>query len=127
MSDVMAALGRIGLVPVVKIERVEDAAALGAALKRGGLPCAEVTFRTEAAVETIGRLAARGDLLVGAGTVLSPYQVDQAAAAGARFSVSPGFNPKVVHRTLEIGLYSCPGIWYTTRAPLPPACSGRRA
>jgi 2-dehydro-3-deoxyphosphogluconate aldolase/(4S)-4-hydroxy-2-oxoglutarate aldolase len=111
MSDIMAALGGIGLIPVVKIERVEDAAALGAALKRGGLPCAEVTFRTAAAQGAIAMLArAHPDLVVGAGTVLSVEQAQQAQAAGARFIVSPGFSPKVVDWCLQQGLPVLPGV-----------------
>lgn len=111
MADALAALGRIGVVPVVKIDRAEDAVPLGAALVEGGLPCAEITFRTAAAEESIKRLvAAYPDLLVGAGTVLTVDQAARAAAAGARFIVSPGFGARVVDWCLDQGILILPGV-----------------
>lgn len=111
MSDLMAELGRIGLVPVVRIDRVEDAADLGLALKQGGLPCAEITFRTAAAPGAIRSMVAHHpDLIVGAGTVLNVEQAQQALDAGARFIVSPGFSPRVVDWCLERSMPVLPGV-----------------
>ena len=76
----------------------------------GGLPCAEVTFRTDAAAEAIEAMAGLDGLVVGAGTVLTPQQVDRAVDAGARFVVSPGFSAAVVHRCAERGVPAFPGI-----------------
>ena len=83
MSDILERLSAHRLVPVVVLDDAADADALAAALVDGGLPVAEVTFRTAAAAEAIEAMAARGDVLVGAGTVLTPAQVDEAVAAGA--------------------------------------------
>ena len=87
--DVLPALMAARLVPVVVLDDAADADALAGALVAGGLPVAEVTFRTAAAQDSIRAMAARGDILVGAGTVLTVAQVDQAVAAGAKFVVSP--------------------------------------
>jgi 2-dehydro-3-deoxyphosphogluconate aldolase/(4S)-4-hydroxy-2-oxoglutarate aldolase len=103
-------LARLRVIPVVVLERADDASALGAALKAGGLPCAEVTFRTESAAEAIHILAQDPDLLVGAGTVLDPEQVDRALEAGARFIVSPGFSPAVVSYCLKHSVPVYPGV-----------------
>ena len=97
------------LVPVVVIDDARTADSLGAALVAGGLPVAEVTFRTAAGLESLRRLAARGDLLVGAGTVVTAAQVDQAVAAGAEFIVSPGLSRAVVERCQEHGVLPLPG------------------
>ena len=97
------------LVPVVVIDDARTADSLGAALVAGGLPVAEVTFRTAAGLESLRRLAARGDLLVGAGTVVTAAQVDQAVAAGAEFIVSPGLSRAVVERCQEHGVLALPG------------------
>ncbi len=99
----------VRLVPVVVLDDAADAAGLGEALVAGGLPVAEVTFRTAAAPDAIRVLADRGDLLVGAGTVLTPAQVDQAVAAGATFVVSPGLSRAVVERCREHGVLPLPG------------------
>ncbi len=100
-----------GIVPVIKLERAEDARPLGRALVEGGLPIAEVTFRTAAAPEAIRLLRAEfPELLVGAGTVLRPAQADAALAAGAAFAVTPGFNPRVVDHCLARGLPIVPGV-----------------
>ncbi|GMA36596.1 bifunctional 4-hydroxy-2-oxoglutarate aldolase/2-dehydro-3-deoxy-phosphogluconate aldolase [Demequina litorisediminis] len=109
MSDVLAGLGRHRLVPVVVLDSAADASGLADALVAGGLPVAEVTFRTAAAVESIRVMAKRGDMLVGAGTVLTPEQVDQAADAGASYIVSPGFSREVVLRCAERGVLALPG------------------
>jgi 2-dehydro-3-deoxyphosphogluconate aldolase/(4S)-4-hydroxy-2-oxoglutarate aldolase len=100
----------LGIVPVVKIDAAENAVPLAEALCRGGLPCAEITFRTDAAEESIRRIAgAMPNMLVGAGTVLTPEQADKAKAAGAKFVVSPGFNPKVVKHCLQNDIPIFPG------------------
>jgi 2-dehydro-3-deoxyphosphogluconate aldolase/(4S)-4-hydroxy-2-oxoglutarate aldolase len=98
---------RIG--PVVVLERAEDAGPLAEALVAGGLPVAEVTFRTAAAAEAISIMAGRGDMLVGAGTVRTVAQVDQAVDAGASYIVSPGTSGAVVQRALERGVAVLPG------------------
>lgn len=98
------------LVPVIALDDAADAEPLAAALVAGGLPVAEVTFRTTAAAESIRRMAARGDLLIGAGTVLTPQQVDEAQSAGASFLVSPGLNPRVVQHARSVGLPIVPGV-----------------
>jgi 2-dehydro-3-deoxyphosphogluconate aldolase/(4S)-4-hydroxy-2-oxoglutarate aldolase len=113
---VLERLGAAGVVPVVVLEHADDAAALGAALARGGLPCVEVTLRTPAAVTAIERLADDPALLVGAGTVLDPAQVDQAVQAGARFIVSPGLDVAVVRRCRTLGVPVLPGIATPTEA-----------
>lgn len=97
------------LVPVVVLEDAADATPLGDALVAGGIPVAEVTFRTAAAPDAIKALAGRDDLLVGAGTVVSPEQVDRAVGAGARFIVSPGLLPEVVRRAQELDVAIVPG------------------
>lgn len=111
MQEVLDTLGRLGLVPVVKIERAEDAVELARALMAGGLPCAEITFRTAAAEEAIRRIASSlPDIVLGAGTVLSVDQAEKAVGAGARFIVSPGFNQKVVDWCLGNDIPVTPGV-----------------
>ena len=108
--DVMKELSLIGIVPVIAINDAADAVPLAGALCEGGLPCAEVTFRTAAAAEAIANMTkAYPDMLVGAGTVLTVEQVDRAVAAGAKFIVSPGLNPTTVKHCQEIGIPVCPG------------------
>lgn len=110
MNDVIKALGEYGIVPVVVLNDARDAEPLAKALCEGGLKCAEVTFRTAAAEESIKIMAEKfPDMLVGAGTVLTTEQVDRAVAAGAKFIVSPGLNPKVVKYCVEKGIPVCPG------------------
>jgi 2-dehydro-3-deoxyphosphogluconate aldolase/(4S)-4-hydroxy-2-oxoglutarate aldolase len=104
-------LGVVGVVPVVKIEKASDAVNLGKALLAGDLPVAEITFRTAAAEQAIAELSREcPELLVGAGTVLTVAQVDAAVAAGARFIVTPGFNPKVVDYCISKGVPVTPGV-----------------
>ncbi len=111
MNDMLDTLGRLGVVPVVKIERAGDAVELGRALSAGGLPCAEITFRTEAAEEAIRRIASSlPEVILGAGTVRSVDQADRAVSAGAKFIVSPGFNEKVVDWCLDNGVAVTPGV-----------------
>ena len=94
-NSTLKRLGRIGIVPVVVLENADDAVPLAGALMKGGLPCAEVTFRTDAAEESIKRISKEfPEMLVGAGTVLTTDQADRAIAAGAKFVVAPGLNPK---------------------------------
>lgn len=98
------------VVPVVVLDDAEDAAPLAEALVKGGLPCAEVTFRTEAAEESIRIMSEKyPDMLVGAGTVLTTEQVDRAVAAGAKFIVSPGFDPEIVDYCMEKNIPVFPG------------------
>ncbi len=109
-ESIIDQLGKIGIVPVVVINDVKDAVPLAKALVEGGLPCAEVTFRTEAAEEAIRQMvAAYPEMLVGAGTVLTKEQADRAIAAGSKFIVSPGLNPEVVEYVLSKGVPMTPG------------------
>ena len=109
MMDLAEKFQKIGVVPVVVLEDVKDAVPLAEALVEGGLPCAEVTFRTEAAEESIRLMAEQfPDMLVGAGTVLTKEQVD-AAAAGAKFIVSSGFDPEIVDYCLKKEIPVYPG------------------
>jgi len=110
MNAVLEKLEKIGIVPVIKIDDAEKAVPLAKALAAGGIPCAEVTFRTAQGAEAIRRIAKEApEVLVGAGTVLTPAQVDQAIDAGARFIVSPGLNPKTVAYCREKGIPVTPG------------------
>jgi 2-dehydro-3-deoxyphosphogluconate aldolase/(4S)-4-hydroxy-2-oxoglutarate aldolase len=108
-SQTLIALGRARLVPVVVLDDAAQADGLAAALVDGGLPVAEVTFRTAAAVDSIKVMAERGDILIGAGTVLTVEQVDQAVDAGASYIVSPGLSRTVVDRARERGVAVLPG------------------
>lgn len=111
MENILHRIGELGIVPVVKLDRAEDAVPLGMALLEGDLPVAEVTFRTAAAEESIRSLTENlPDLLVGAGTVLTRDQVKQAVAAGAKFIVTPGFNPSVVDYCVENSIPVTPGV-----------------
>ena len=105
MNEVLEKIQKIGIVPVVVLDDAKDAAPLAKALCEGGLPCAEVTFRTAAAEESIRIMAKEfPEMLVGAGTVLTTEQVDRAVNAGAKFIVSPGLNPTVVEMAISLGL-----------------------
>lgn len=100
----------IGIVPVIALDDAKDAEPLARALCNGGLPCAEVTFRTAAAEESIKIMAEKfPEMLVGAGTVLTTEQVDRAVNAGAKFIVSPGLNPKVVKYCIDKNIPIMPG------------------
>ena len=102
MNELLQQIHRIGVVPVIKITDPETAVPLARALDKGGIPVAEVTFRTQHAAEAIRRISAEvPQVLTGAGTVTTTEQVDTAVAAGAKFIVTPGFNPKVVDYCLE--------------------------
>jgi 2-dehydro-3-deoxyphosphogluconate aldolase/(4S)-4-hydroxy-2-oxoglutarate aldolase len=111
MNETLERIGELGIIPVVKMEKAEDALPLGRALINGDLPIAEITFRTSTAEESIKTLTGGlPNLLVGAGTVLTVEQVKKAVSAGAKFIVSPGFNPRVVDYCIENGIPVTPGI-----------------
>lgn len=109
-KEVSTALLRRRIVPVVVLEELEAARPLADALELGGLPVAEVTLRTEAAVEAVRLLAQEETLLVGAGTVVRPEQVDVAVEAGARFIVTPGLSARVIERCRELDVLVIPGV-----------------
>ena len=110
MNEVLKKIGEIGIIPVVVLDDAKDAEPLAKALIEGGLPCAEVTFRTAAAEEVIRKMStAYPDLFVGAGTVLTIEQVNRAVDAGAKFIVSPGLNPEIVKYCVQRGIPVCPG------------------
>ena len=109
--DILARLGAAGVLPVVELDAGDAALPLARALTDGGLRAVEITFRTEAAAESIAILRARmPEMLVGAGTVLGVEQVALARRAGSRFVVTPGFNPAVVEACIEAGLPVLPGV-----------------
>ena len=111
MNELLRKFQELGIVPVVVLDNAKDAEPLAKALCDGGLPCAEVTFRTDAAEESIRIMAQKfPNMLVGAGTVLTIDQVDRAVAAGAKFIVSPGLNPKVVKYCVEKNIPITPGV-----------------
>lgn len=110
MSELANKFREIGIIPVVVLDDAKDAAPLAKALVEGGLPCAEVTFRTAAAADAIKNMVeAYPEILVGAGTVLTTEQVDRAVEAGAKFIVSPGLNPEVVKYCIEKDIPVTPG------------------
>ena len=111
MNDTLKEIGHTGIVPVVVLNKVADAVPLADALIKGGLPCAEVTFRTDAAEESIREIAKKfPEMFVGAGTVLTTEQVDRAVAAGASLIVSPGFDPEIVDYCISKNIEVVPGI-----------------
>ena len=110
MDKMFQKIKKTGIVPVVKLEDAKDAAALAKALIDGGLNCAEITFRTAAAEESIRNIVnAYPDMLVGAGTVINLEQLERALNAGAKFIVAPGFNPTIVKACLAKGVPVYPG------------------
>ena len=110
MTELLQKVQKMGVVPVVVLNDAKDAEPLAKALCDGGLPCAEVTFRTDAAEESIRIMKkAFPEMLIGAGTVLTIDQVDRAVAAGAEFIVSPGFDPEIVDYCLEKNIPVLPG------------------
>ncbi|MFH1981612.1 MAG: bifunctional 4-hydroxy-2-oxoglutarate aldolase/2-dehydro-3-deoxy-phosphogluconate aldolase [Pseudomonadota bacterium] len=110
MPDIITSLAALRVIPVVTIERTEDVMPLADALVEGGLPCAEITFRTPAAAAAMRMISRREDILLGAGTVLTCDQVSAAMDAGARFVVSPGFNPKVAGECKRRRIAHIPGV-----------------
>jgi 2-dehydro-3-deoxyphosphogluconate aldolase/(4S)-4-hydroxy-2-oxoglutarate aldolase len=110
-ADIYAKLGQLKVVPIIAMDEAEAALPLADALLEGGLPIAEITFRTEAAAGVIRTLKdKRPELTLGAGTVLTPDQVRRARDCGAAFAVAPGLNPKVVAAAQAVGLPFAPGI-----------------
>lgn len=110
-QQVLERVGQYGVVPVIAIERVEMARPLAEALIAGGLPIAEITFRTAAAAEVMQIMTREyPDLLLGAGTVLTEENVDRAVQAGAKFAVAPGLNPAIVRKAAAAGLPFVPGV-----------------
>lgn len=108
--DIFKIIEEIGIIPVIKLKNTEDAEPLGRALVRGGIPVAEVTFRAEGAAKVIKTMSEQvPELIVGAGTVLTKAQADEAIAAGAKFIVAPGFNRNVVTHVLDRGIPMIPG------------------
>ncbi|MDO5423482.1 MAG: bifunctional 4-hydroxy-2-oxoglutarate aldolase/2-dehydro-3-deoxy-phosphogluconate aldolase [Eubacteriales bacterium] len=117
--NISESIKAMGVVPVVVLEDAKDAAPLAKALCEGGLPCAEVTFRTAAAEESIRIMTENyPDMLVGAGTVLTTDQVDRAVNAGAKFIVSPGFDQEIVSYCLERDIPVFPGCVTATEAAM---------
>lgn len=110
MDDLLKKIYNIGIMPVIALDDPKDAVPLAKALVKGGIPLAEVTFRTDAALESMKRISAEvPEMLVCAGTVLTPENVDKSAAAGAKLIVTPGLNVNVVKRAQEIGVPIIPG------------------
>jgi 2-dehydro-3-deoxyphosphogluconate aldolase/(4S)-4-hydroxy-2-oxoglutarate aldolase len=111
MNEVRQTIEKAGLVPVIQIDAAEHAVPLAQTLSKGGLPIAEITFRTDAAADALAAVGAEvPDVLLGAGTVLSVEQAQTALDAGAKFIVAPGFNPRVVDFCLERGVPVTPGV-----------------
>ncbi len=111
MNNPIDLIASLGVVPVIAIERASDAVGLADALLEGGLPVAEITFRTEAAVDVLAAMRdARPELCIGAGTVLDQSNLKRAIDAGARFGLAPGFDPEIVDAAKAYGLPFCPGI-----------------
>jgi len=111
MSETLARIAELGVVPVIAIESVEAARPMADALIAGGLPIAEITFRTDAAADVIKALKeSHPDLLLGAGTVLTVENIERAVACGTTFAVAPGLNPAVVTRAAELGIPFAPGV-----------------
>lgn len=119
MTNILAQLGTFGVIPVVVLDNVKHAHPLGQALLDGGLPCAEITFRTDAAEEAIRVMStAFPEMLVGAGTVLTVSQAETAVAAGAKFIVTPGFDAAVVDWCLSYNIPITPGVMTPTEINL---------
>lgn len=119
-ADPLPTIRALGVVPVIVIDDAADAIPLASALSDAGLPCAEITFRTRAAADAIRPITdALPDMLVGAGTVLTPHQAEEARDAGARFVVSPGFSPRVSDACAAAGLPVYPGVSTPTESSSP--------
>ncbi|ELH4833940.1 bifunctional 4-hydroxy-2-oxoglutarate aldolase/2-dehydro-3-deoxy-phosphogluconate aldolase [Vibrio harveyi] len=111
MTTLNEQLANLKVIPVIAINKAEDAIPLGRSLVENGMPCAEITFRTECAAEAIRAMRAEfPEMLIGAGTILTNEQVDQAIEAGVDFIVSPGFNPRTVQYCLDKGVAIVPGV-----------------
>jgi 2-dehydro-3-deoxyphosphogluconate aldolase / (4S)-4-hydroxy-2-oxoglutarate aldolase len=115
MTELLRRLEQVGVVPVIAIDRLEQALPLADALLGGGLPVAEITFRTDAAAEVIARLhEQRPELLLGAGTVLNAVHLAQAHAAGATFALAPGLDASVIAEASRLGIPFYPGVMTPT-------------
>ena len=111
MQDPIALIAGLGVVPVIAIEHVSDAVPLADALLEGGLPVAEITFRTEAAADVLAAMRdARPELCIGAGTILDRVNLRRAIDCGARFGLAPGYDPEIVDAAKAAGLPFCPGV-----------------
>lgn len=111
MSALLEKLSALKIIPVIAIKNADDAVSLGRALMDNGMPSAEITFRTPAAAEAIRQLrAAFPEMIIGAGTVLTTAQVNQAIEAGVDFIVSPGLNPRIVQYCQARGVLMIPGV-----------------
>jgi len=110
MNNIIDQLAQLRLIPMVVIDKAEYAERFGDVLVAGGLPVAEITFRTPGAEQAIRTLAKGGEILVGAGTILTTEQADRAIDAGAEFLVSPGTNPKVVEFAVNRNVPMVPGV-----------------
>lgn len=111
MSNLNDQLAALKVIPVIAINNAEDAIPLGKALVENGMPCAEITFRTEAAAQAIRNMRKEfPEMLIGAGTILTTAQVDEAIEAGVDFIVSPGFNPTTVKYCQKKGMPIIPGV-----------------
>lgn len=110
-AEIYNRIGKAAIIPVIKLERMEEAVPLARSLLAGGIPVAEVTFRTSAAAEGIAAIRREvPQMLVGAGTVLTTDQANAAIQAGAQFVVSPGSNGKIIDRVLAAGVAMIPGV-----------------
>ncbi|MBM7035079.1 ketohydroxyglutarate aldolase [Vibrio sp. qd031] len=111
MTTLNDKLASLKVIPVIAINKAEDAIPLGRALVENGMPCAEITFRTECAAEAISIMRKEfPEMLIGAGTILTNAQVDEAIEAGVDFIVSPGFNPRTVQYCLDKDMPIVPGV-----------------
>ncbi len=111
MTSLNKQLANLKVIPVIAVNTVDDAIHLGKVLVENGMPCAEITFRTECAAEAITAMRKKyPDMLIAAGTVLTNEQVDQACEAGVDFIVSPGFNPRTVQYCIDKGIPIIPGV-----------------
>jgi 2-dehydro-3-deoxyphosphogluconate aldolase/(4S)-4-hydroxy-2-oxoglutarate aldolase len=128
MSNPIDAIASLGVVPVIAIEKASDAVPLADALLEGGLPVAEITFRTEAAADVLAAIRdARPELVIGAGTILDRNSLRRAIDSGARFALAPGYDPDIVDAAKEADLPFCPGIMTPTDLTLATARGVRLA
>ena len=128
MSNPIDVIASLGVVPVIAIEKAADAVPLADALLEGGLPVAEITFRTEAAADVLAAIRdARPELVIGAGTILDRDSLRRAIDSGARFALAPGYDPDIVDAAKEAGLPFCPGIMTPTDLTLATARGVRLA
>ena len=128
MNNPIDVIASLGVVPVIAIEKASDAVPLADALLEGGLPVAEITFRTEAAADVLAAIRdARPELVIGAGTILDRGSLRRAIDSGARFALAPGYDPNIVDAAKEADLPFCPGIMTPTDLTLATARGVRLA